>query len=144
MKRKTKQKKFVFLQDIDPYFADVLVCAGVSLEEAKRFVKKEFKPSFRKPFAEWLDSDKELFDTLLRKEMKGYTIFDKKKIYLAILLQEVQDDWQYWETLMHELHHLVEHVSNVRMLDDEIEAKAYLQEHLFRSIRRKLQGVEAV
>ena len=41
MKRKAKQKKFVFLQNIDPYFTDVLVCVGASLEEAKRFVQKE-------------------------------------------------------------------------------------------------------
>jgi hypothetical protein len=47
-----------------------------------------------------------------------------------------------WEVLMHELHHYVNFLSRHVGLEVEIEAQASLQEYLFRSIRRKLQGID--
>ena len=139
---KKRAKKFIFFQSIPPYRSEVLVCAGITLEETKAYAKKEVAPVYKKEYLEWLDSHEEQFELIAKKKMLGFSLIRRETGDLLLILEDYRDEWWYWECLIHELHHLVEYISEMKMLDGEIEAKAYLQEWLFHSIRRKLQKVD--
>jgi hypothetical protein len=47
-----------------------------------------------------------------------------------------KNDWQHWDTLIHEVSHLVHDVFKEKEMADEDEAIAYQTEFLFREIRR--------
>ena len=63
---------------------------------------------------------------------------------VLLLLRPYQDAWEYWETLMDEIQHIVQYLAKCKGMNDEPEAQAYLFEFLFRSIRRKLQGTDKI
>lgn len=57
-----------------------------------------------------------------------------------LYMKTYKDDWTFWGTLMHELHHAVFYtLQRHRSMDAEKEALAYAQQDLFQNIRRKLQ-----
>lgn len=60
----------------------------------------------------------------------------------VLRLRPFQDSWQWWETLIHELNHLVDGMAEAQAFEKEWEAKAYLQEYLFHEIRRKCMGLD--
>ena len=91
-----------------------------------------------------MENNKELFDGVLAGRQLGYSVHNKDKVYLVLILQKLRDDWVYWETLIHELSHIVDWIVDMKMLDGETEARAYLHEWLFREVRRKLQGIDKI
>ena len=66
--------------------------------------------------------------------------------YLVLSIQRFEDTWDDYETILHECFHIVIAILGVsKMFINhsreviEEEGMAYLQEYLFRGIRRKLQ-----
>lgn len=44
-----------------------------------------------------------------------------------LLLTSWKNDWDHWDTLNHEVNHLVEYEASDRFFMDEMEFKAYMQ-----------------
>jgi len=51
---------------------------------------------------------------------------------------EWKNDWEHYNTLLHETNHLVYHIIRDKGMTNEIEAQAYQHEYLFDNIRRRL------
>ena len=136
---KYKEGRIIFIQPLDPYRHDIIVAAGATKEDILRFCKKE------KVIREFTDIIREEVDAFPIAINKLGLFFWRKKgerLLFLLLLRPFQDKWEYWECLIHELAHVVQRLAVDKMMESEDEARAYLQEFLFRSIRRKLQGVE--
>lgn len=126
------KKPIIFIQDYGTYAHDILVAAGATRKEIIAFSKKN---KCKKDFIEWLEKDERMFE--LSKTEKG--LFCWSDAGKLLLLRTVKDDWEYWECVMHEVHHATHHLAKRNMMEDEMEGQAYLFEFLFRSIRKKLQ-----
>ena len=59
---------------------------------------------------------------------------------LLLFMKDTKRDWKFWETLIHELNHIVYYIMLSIECKYETEFQARLQEMLFREIRLKLQG----
>ena len=86
----------------------------------------------------------------LKKEEQAFEIFKLNNALVAhndgkflLLLRKVRDDWDYWEILLHETHHITWYLAEGKMFQKEMEAQAYLQEYLFHAIRRKIMGIDS-
>lgn len=134
MKKKIVRK--VFIQPADPYGVDILVCAGVSHGRALKKIKNHSKGY------EFIEEQGNIFRDVLSGKKMGTSIRSDEG-YFCIVFPLVEDAWWYWELLIHELHHIVYWLAEVKLSPGEMEAQAYLQEYLFREIRRKLQGVKS-
>ena len=53
-------------------------------------------------------------------------------------IKDWKNDWNHWDTLNHEVNHLVEYESQDKSFTEEMEFKAYLQEGTFRKLRELL------
>ena len=132
-----KKNPLIFIQPIDPYREDVVVACDIPQNEIIKWLKKQ---KIRKDFLDWVKTDKDVFEVLKKNE--AVFCWNEKVRGNMIILKNYQDNWKFWETLMHEIHHLIFNISKRKMLSDEMEAQAYLFENLFHSIRRKLQKVD--
>jgi hypothetical protein len=138
MKKPVKIKPITFVQDCGTYSDQILVAIGVPYSQIIAYTK-EIKA--KKDAQEWFLKDENL--------KKGYEI--NKGIYAWDNVSEAsflgmekfkEDSWEMWECLMHEIHHAVHHILiQKKKMVDEVEAQAYLQEYLFRQIRRKIQRI---
>lgn len=131
------KKPIIFIQPIDPYRQDMIVAAGATKNDILRFCKK------KKVIKEFIDIIKDAEAFNIQKEKLGVFYWEKKGEHLLflLLLRPFKDVWEYWECLIHELAHTVQKLAEDKMMEDEDEARAYLQDFLFRSIRRRLQGL---
>lgn len=140
----TKMKKpLIFVQDIDPYKHQMLVCVGATHAQTLQWLKKN---KFTKESQEFFKTCGDIFDRVMSGRKAGMVKYGKKKgrEYLIMVLPHfkgVLGTWDYWDTLLHETHHIVDWIADYAMLDGEMEAKAYLHEHLFRSIRRRIYNL---
>jgi hypothetical protein len=130
-------KKGCFFVPAHPYRHDIYVCVNSTCEDAVRKID-----SGEKEYIEFLKYHKKRFDLVLSEKQKAYAIQKQDSGDTMIILGEPTDDWEYWEVLMHEIHHIVFYLTESKNLDGEMEAQAYLQEYLFRVIRRKLCGIK--
>lgn len=138
-----KNKLKVFSQDIAPYRKEILVSIGAETKDILDYVNKKCTKQAKKDFPEIIKQHRDLFDRV-KTEKNGYALHFVKdgRSYLILLLRKFEDTWVYWETLLHELSHIIDWVVEDCMLEKETEARAYLHEHLFNRIRRKLQGTD--
>ena len=127
-----KRVKKIFVQSTHIYRNDILVCVDATWEDVTKFAKPELIKK--------IEPYKNLFNEVLLGKQMGYAV--NCDGWLFLILPKFKDNWDYWEVLIHELHHIVFYLSETKMLEKEMEAQAYLFEWLFRQIRRKLQGVE--
>lgn len=138
------KKKLLFVENLDPYQFDVLVMVGFTASDKKEFMKQMKK--YRIDFAAakiFLEKYDEIIEGLKKNLGQFMWIQDEKDHMMYILsLRAYEDTWKYWEILMHEVHHLVRELADTKGFLKEPEAQAYLFENLFRSIRRKLQGID--
>jgi hypothetical protein len=129
-KKISKIKKYHYKQNWGTYLNDTLVFVGYNANEVIKLLDKWEKTEY---FISKINE--ELFNN-----NRGVVIFDNNRTLLW--LKEFKDDWEFYEVLIHESHHLIFNVlGECRMMKDEIEAQAYQQEYLFREIRQKLQKV---
>lgn len=115
------------------------MCAG--FRSYKELIKHQPKGA-AKWYLDWLESHKEAFDKDFKGQCKGACFFDSDHGSSVIILRDYNDSWEYWEVLMHELSHYLDFIGTQVGITDETEARAYLFEHLFHSIRRILQGID--
>ena len=135
MKSKKKQKPIVFLQDTGIYSNEIVLSFGASKEEILKYLKSH---KIKKEAIEWIEKDENLFKIF--SENNACLAFDRGR--MIGLFKHFEDTWEFWETLIHELHHAVNYLTENKRMEKEVEAQAYLQEYLFRSIRRKLQKTD--
>lgn len=136
-KKKKSDEYWIFKQDTGIFKHEILITVGATTEQVlKSLIDAEDS------IKELAEAHDEQFKELVDSKMAGYALCDRVSKHIILALGSYQDDWYYWETLAHELHHVVEYMSDFKLLDGELEAKAYLFEYLFRSIRRKLQGID--
>jgi len=143
VKNKKKSKKIIFVQSWYIWNSETLVIVGGTLTDGLAFSKKiRAKKSFTNWIEEMLKDDKET-DTLGRQLGRAYYHNDTGATIL--LLKEFSDDWSWFETLLHEIVHLVDDVlGKAKAVTNEHEARAYTTEFLFREIRRKVSGIDPI
>ena len=95
-------------------------------------------------FSKWVLKDFSDWEENIKNKNKGLFCWNEMVEGCVLLLRPYQDAWEYWETLMHEIQHIVQYLAKCKGMNDEPEAQAYLFEFLFRSIRRKLQGTDKI
>ena len=132
LKKKHKKQKFAFYQDSGMYSNETLVCVGMRMKDALKYLKRT-------------GAKKEMIDafSLYEKETdeliaKGSTPTVRTSGACMILLADWKDDWEHLDTLNHEVVHIIQLFLTDKGFDDEDENCAYLHEYLFREIRRKL------
>jgi hypothetical protein len=131
----SRVKPKIFVQDIPPYKTQVLVCAGGTLDDVLSYLKAN---KGEKEMTSWVKKEgPDIFKMMERNE--GLVCWSEELALAIMLLKPYQDTWTYWETLIHEVHHVVHRTAKDRGMIDEWEAQAYLQEFLFRAIRKELQ-----
>ncbi len=134
---KHKKKPFAFTQDFGTYNHEMPVFVGMTKAEATKWCKsKKFVPKFMA----FLEDCPEFIDD--RKGLKQLGCLYLGSGYYALWLSPYEDTWAYWEVLIHELTHFIDEFSKDKHMEGETEARAYLLEFMFRSIRRKLQGLD--
>ena len=137
-RRRSKKRpplKFAFWQDWGTYDNQSLVCVGLDrddvLSHAKRLNAKRW-------FIEWLRDDPEVQEFFNNSQLGGF--FGHHRGASILWLKEFRDEWPFYETLMHELHHAVFYLlEGNNGMHAEMEAQAYQQGFLFRQIRRRFQ-----
>jgi hypothetical protein len=140
MSKRIKKPK-IFVQECGTYSNEILVLCGASKMDTFRFLKKiKAKVSFTK----WVLEDFDDWNKKVSGENDGMFCYNTECAGTVLVLKPIKGDgdWKYWETLMHEVHHIVFWLSEQKAFKGETENQAYLFDHLFRNIRRKIQGVE--
>jgi hypothetical protein len=128
----SRVKKFFFIQDSGIFKQEIAVSIGHSKDEILKLAKKE---KFKQEFFGVLDDSN--FRT---NETEGAVYFDVKTNTVWLLeMKAYEDTWEFWEILLHEIVHIVQRLRRKMWIENEDEAEAYLAEHLFHSIRRKIQ-----
>lgn len=130
-------KKACFWITLNPYKHDTLVCVGVTQKEALAKIRHQSKD-----YINFINEKGYLFDNVLNGSAHGYAIKNVKSGHTVLIIGTPRDDWDYWEMVLHETHHIVQFITELKMLEGEIEAQAYLHEYLFRAIRRKICGYD--
>ena len=138
-----KTKPLMWVEDIDPYHSGLLVLVGV--EDKKEVFRYLKKIKALVPFSKWVLTEFDDWKETMEKNSGQFCWNDKLEgggSGAVLMLRPYADAWNYWEILIHELCHVVNRLGKQKGFLEEMEAQAYLQEHLFHSIRRKLQGIE--
>ena len=128
-----RPKRLAFLQRWGSYSNETLVIVGATKGEIIAFMKR-------------LDVKEEI---IARFERNGPTDDDADQLAYVwnppgtgvtlLYFKDWVNDWDHWDTLLHETNHLIHHVLvKSKGMHEEPEAQAYQQEFLFRTIRRKL------
>jgi hypothetical protein len=143
MKSKLIKDK-MFIQSFGTYSDEIFVIIGI--HDKRQILKylKKIKALF--PFSKWVLESIDEWNTSLKDTNKGQLCWNDSKdtCGCVLMLRTPVDTWDYWEVLMHECHHAVQHIAKRKGFLEEAENQAYLQEFLFHSLRRKLQGVDSV
>lgn len=139
MKKKRPAKQH-FVLDIIPYRKEMFVCTGVTSYE--ELLRKQPKGA-AKWYINWLEENKDSIEKNIKSSATGFVFFNTLKGGAVLFLRDYADTWNYWEVLMHELTHYIDFLGEQIGLDaDHTEARAYLFEYLFHTIRRILQGID--
>lgn len=134
---KERPAKQAWVQQTHQWRKDIFVCTGYSAKEIVTAIKKE---KAAKWMIEYCEKSQEEWQKLIDA---GCAFVSREPTHQAFIirLRPYFDAWEWWETLIHELNHLVDGMAEAQAFEKEWEAKAYLQEYLFHEIRRKLMGL---
>ncbi len=137
-KQSTRPEKQSWVQQTAQWRKDIFVSTGYSAAEILAGIKKAKVKDWMLKHVEAHQEDwKKLIDMNC-----AFVSCEEKHGALIIRLRPYRDSWDFWETLIHELSHAVDFIAERINIEKETEAKAYLQEFLFREIRRKLIGAQ--
>lgn len=143
MKKKISQTT-IFVQDCGPWRQEFFVAINATRTQVLGWAKKnKIAPDI---IEELEDKKNEHWNDLSLGSVRTLAQFcwDDTTHIGILYMRDYQDVWEYWETLIHELHHVVSRIMKNKGTHDDLEPGAYLQEWLFRQIRHKLQGVEKI
>lgn len=135
-------KDTTFVQDYGTYSNEILVIVGE--QNKKELFKYLKKIKAIKEFSKWVLENLDEWNKSIKDKNKGQFCYDDGVNGTVLMLRSTHDSWEYWEILMHECHHIVQHLAKRKGMFEEVEAQAYLQEFLFRSIRRKLMCIDKI
>ena len=138
--KKSKHPK-VFIQDTGPYRHEILISIGATREEILAYAKKELTKESYKMARDCVNKT-DCLEKIANGDNYGFAVLNGRYIYL--FMKPYEDEWGFWENLLHELHHVVGFITELKRLEGEMEAQAYLQEYLFKEIRRKIQGLDPI
>ncbi len=137
-----KPKKVIFVQGWGIWQHDTLVLVGASLLDGLAYAKKK---KLKKEYVNWLASLVEEYPDKHNLHTDQGAVFSSSAGRTLLMLKEFRNDWDYWETLLHEIIHLIDFVISEQVnASNEKEARAYTAEYLFRQIRRKVSGLGSV
>jgi hypothetical protein len=123
--------KAAFIQDWGSYTNQTFVSVGMPINDTIRAmgrlnVSQPLINNFKRTMIQ------------MRSDLLGVTWHNSG--CTVLWLPDWKNDWEHWYTLIHETHHLVQHVLvTTNRMYDEADALAYQQEYLFRHIRERLQ-----
>jgi hypothetical protein len=123
--------KAAFIQDWGSYTNQTFVSVGMPIKDTIRAMsQRKLNPHVIKNFSQCSSN--------VASGAMGFVWHNEGRTILW--LPDWKNDWEHWYTLIHETHHLVQHVLvHTNRMDDETDALAYQQEYLFRHIRERLQ-----
>lgn len=130
-------KKQHWIQTTNQYHKDIFVCSGMSGIEMVKTLKRI---GAKKWFLDWAISKEQNWQDLTTRDC-AFVAREPSHDVFVIRLRDFSDNWKFWETLLHELVHLVDGLAEAQCFQDEYENRAYLTEWLFHEIRRKLSGI---
>lgn len=123
--------KKIFLQELPLMNTPIIVvcCNGKNeaekLIQNSKFINKETK--------------KNLKDINIENTLNGSIFYNiDTNQPLLLYMKDRKRDWSFYETLIHEINHVVFRLMKAISCDNETEFEARLNETLFREIRKKL------
>lgn len=129
-------RPFIFIQSVEIFKRDIVVCVGATKEQTMAYLKK-IKGIKKDVIKSFEGVEKELFDEVINNSALGIAVEEDNM--LLLILKPYQNCWEYWDTLLHETNHIVRFLQTKITLDRlDYETEAYLHEFLFREIREKL------
>lgn len=137
MKKRLILKGALFIQTLHPYPDDLIVVVGVeTVEEIERLLKKKYT-GLKPWFYELLKAESDCFKKETAGKSPGFTL--KMEIGTILWFKEFSFSWKDFGTLIHEIYHVIDFtLEEERGMQDEMEAKAYMMEWLFESLRINL------
>lgn len=133
MAKKKKSNEYFGGIIIEPLNAFLIVaCLNDSKTIHKHLNKKKNKST-----SDWLKEH--LKDFPLPTGSGGVVYNQETHRPVILFVQNKERYWQFWETLMHEVHHVVYYCSRYYGFVDEPEFQAYLVEFIFKYVRKLLQ-----
>jgi hypothetical protein len=128
-------KKGLFVFETGIFNDEIIVAYNLTpegvLKEIKKQVKRKMLIKDCIPFAENTVKNYREVDP----PNKAFVYEERARQILVI--NKWEDNWEKYETLLHEVVHLVQNIKARKQFNDA-ETEAYLVEHLFRTIRRRL------
>ncbi len=137
--KKIKIKKIAFIQDWGTYVNETVITCNMSFDEILVWMSKNKLIS---EAIERFSKDREMVEDQMNK---GSTVLWHREGYSVLIFKEFIDKWSFYETLIHEICHLIYIIMQKnKLMSDETEACAYQTEYLFRNIRRNFQKIYGI
>ncbi|MBP9760582.1 MAG: hypothetical protein KBD24_04465 [Candidatus Pacebacteria bacterium] len=133
--KQRKLRKVLAVQDCGAFPVTVIVVHGHTKRELDAFAKKVLVKKSYDWVRDFVD-----FDDVESGKMCAQTHYNAGMVVLHLGMS-VDDAWDTWQTLIHEVVHVVQQIRIVTAMEMEREAEAYTSEYLFKNIRRKLMGI---
>src|SRR3990167_3905474 len=118
--RSIRKHSFIFIIETGTYPDEIIISIGGSRTELLAFCKKS---NVKKPVVDFLSDDKNEpahTDGFVRNYTDGKSIF--------LWMRPYDGGWRWFETLIHELHHVVHfNLQKCKSMENEVEALAYQQ-----------------
>lgn len=134
------KKKQIFIQDCGTLGDEFFVSVGNSYEEIIKYAKK--MKATKKFFESMKDAKERDYDSHEKNDFGGVFFNEESNHVFLMRFSECSDSWDFWEKLIHEIHHVIQRLEKCKKIENEDEFQAYTAEYLFHHIRRKLMGIE--
>lgn len=131
---KSKPKEVFKFINIGMYDLGLIVaCLDNSKDIHKRLNLKSNKEA-----SDFLNRNIDEFPTPFENDGGCIIINPETNKPLILYMKNKERTWEFWDTLIHEVHHIVYKTAQYVGFEKEIEHQAYLMETVFRQIRRLL------
>lgn len=137
MKKKQKKQDYysIFFQ-IPLYFVDIMVMVGAKTKKEVEYLMK--KQHVKKETIDfWLNH--ESFTWLMDTE--AGSLCRNGRLEVIYHFRDWKDDANHIKILVHEVSHMVDSIAEHKNLVKETEARAYLSEYIFSTIRNNLTSL---
>lgn len=138
MKKKTKKKvkhnKDVFhFYNIKPFGSNIIFYYGDSMKNLHTHLNKKEN----KDISKWLSKDIGELPVSDNNEA-GLLLYNEttQKPLLLFIKKPKKINWELYETMIHEITHLVQHLESYFAFEDEQEFRAWLTESIFKDLRK--------